>query len=122
MKFFRFDRDVRREISTFNSMNVGISPIIKNEGYTSVGCIHFDREGVVGMHPATMPQLFLVIEGAGWVRVEGDEKVSVSKGTAVFWEAGEQHESGTETGMVAIVIESPTLNPEQYLKTPLSSF
>jgi quercetin dioxygenase-like cupin family protein len=74
------------------------------------------------MHPATMPQLFLVIEGAGWVRVEGDEKVSVSKGTAVFWEAGEQHESGTETGMVAIVIESPTLNPEQYLKTPLSSF
>jgi quercetin dioxygenase-like cupin family protein len=102
-------------------MNVGISPIIKNEGYTSVGCIHFDSEGVVGMHPATMPQLFFVIEGAGWVRVEGDEKVSVSKGTAVFLEAGEQHESWTETGMVAIVIESPTLNPEQYLKTPLSS-
>lgn len=58
MKFFRFDREVRREISAFNSMNVGISPIIKNEGYTSVGCIHFDREGVVGMHPATMSQLF----------------------------------------------------------------
>lgn len=117
MKFFRFGRDVRREITAFNSLNVGITPIIKNEGPISVGCMYFDKDSVVGMHPATVPQLFLVIEGDGWVQVEGSEKVPVSKGTAVFWDAGEQHESGSETGMTAIIIESPSLHPEQLLKT-----
>ncbi|EKN71540.1 hypothetical protein BABA_00860 [Neobacillus bataviensis LMG 21833] len=117
MKFFRFDRDVRREITAFNSLNVGITPIIKNEGRTSVGCMYFDQNSVVGMHPATVPQLFLVIEGNGWVQIVGGEKVPVSIGTAVFWDAGEQHESGSETSMTAIIIESPGLQPEQFLKT-----
>ncbi|MEH7353837.1 hypothetical protein V7150_09680 [Neobacillus drentensis] len=29
----------------------------------------------------------------------------------------EQHESGSETGMTVIIIESPRLHPEQLLKT-----
>lgn len=116
MKFFYFGYEVRRKITAFNSFNVGITPIVKNDGPQSVGCMYLDANGVVGMHPATVRQLFLVIEGEGWVRIEGSEKVRVSKGTAVFWETGEQHESGTDTGMTAIIIESPTLDPEQYLK------
>ncbi|AZU60239.1 cupin domain-containing protein [Neobacillus mesonae] len=117
MKFFHFGREVRREITAFNSINVGITPIVKKEAPSSVGCMYLDEESVVGMHPATVPQLFLVIEGEGWVQVEGGEKIKVSKGTAVFWEAGEQHESGSKTGMTAIIIESPSLNPEQFLKS-----
>jgi quercetin dioxygenase-like cupin family protein len=116
LKFFRFDREVRRVISAFNSYNVGITPIIKNEGYTSVGCMHFDKESILGMHAATGPQLFLVISGEGWVCIEGEEKVPVSTGTAVFWVTGEQHESGTETGMAAMIIEGPNLDPYKYLE------
>jgi hypothetical protein len=34
---------------------------------------------------------------------------------AAFWEPGEEHESGSETGMVALVIEGDSLNPDQFL-------
>lgn len=116
MQFYRFDREMRRDIQAFDSKNVGITPIIRKEGFTSAGCMHFDAGSVLGMHEAVGPQLFLVVDGEGWVRVEGEDKVPVSKGTACFWTAGENHESGSETGMAAIIIEGPDLNPEQYLK------
>lgn len=116
MEFYRFDKEVRRDVQAFDSKNVGITPIIREDGYTSAGCMHFDVDSVLGMHEATCPQLFLVVDGDGWVRVEGEERVPVSKGTAVFWTKGENHESGSETGMAAMIFEGPDLNPEQYLK------
>jgi hypothetical protein len=35
----------------------------------------------------------------------------VSAGTTVWWEEGELHESRTETGLTAIVIEAESLDP-----------
>ncbi|WP_245752285.1 cupin domain-containing protein [Planifilum fulgidum] len=58
-----------------------------------------------------MNQLFLVVSGSGRVRGEASDRVPIRAGEAVFWEAGEGHESGTETGMTAIVIEGSVLNP-----------
>jgi hypothetical protein len=39
------------------------------------------------------------------------ERIAVAAGQAVHWDAGEEHESGTETGMTAIVVESERLIP-----------
>ncbi|HYK72641.1 MAG TPA: cupin domain-containing protein [Pseudoneobacillus sp.] len=116
MEFFRFDAEVRREIKQFGSKNVGITPIQRTEGPCSIGCMHFSSESVLGMHPATCQQLFLVVEGEGWVRVSNGEKFPVHKGVAVYWTPGEEHESGSETGMVAFVVEGDHLNPLKYLK------
>lgn len=116
MKFFRFDAVMRREIQQFGSKNVGITPIQRTDGPFSIGCLHFSSESVLGMHPATCPQLLLVVEGEGWVRVANGEKISVKKGVAVFWSPGEDHESGSDTGMVAFVVEGDHLDPVKYLK------
>jgi quercetin dioxygenase-like cupin family protein len=86
-----------------------------SEGFFQVGCMHFDPGGVIGFHPAGVNQLFLVVSGSGWVRDETSGRIPIRAGQAVYWEAGEGHESGTETGMTAIVIEGPGLNPAELM-------
>jgi len=50
--------------------------------------------------------LFLVVQGEGWVSGESDKRVFIKTGEAAYWEKGEWHESGTESGITAIIIES----------------
>jgi hypothetical protein len=54
---------------------------------------------------------FVVVAGEGDVR-SGLDVAHVAAGDAVRWSAGEEHETTTETGLVAIVIE-----PAQALST-----
>ena len=65
--------------------------------------------GVIGRHAAAVPQLFVAVEGSGWVAGGDAERVEIAAGDAVLWEAGEEHEAGTDGGMVALVLESQTL-------------
>jgi quercetin dioxygenase-like cupin family protein len=115
MKLFRFDAAVGRTIEQFNSVNVTFTRVLRNTEGASIGCIHLGAGGVVGYHPAVVPQLFLVVQGEGWVRGEETDRIRVEAGQAVFWEAGEGHESGTESGMVAMVIEAERLDPAAYM-------
>jgi quercetin dioxygenase-like cupin family protein len=65
--------------------------------------------GVVGRHPAVVPQLFVVVRGSGWVSGGNGEREPIVAGEVVLWEAGEEHESGSEAGMTALVLESESL-------------
>ncbi|HEV2035971.1 MAG TPA: cupin domain-containing protein [Candidatus Dormibacteraeota bacterium] len=65
--------------------------------------------GVIGLHQASGPQLLAVVEGEGWFRGQGEGRTRVTAGEAIFWNEGEWHETGTDGGLVAIVIESPHL-------------
>lgn len=115
MKLFRFDQQVGKKIDRFNSVHATISRIVRTPESVHIGCMHLEAEGVVGYHPAVVPQLFLVVSGEGWVRGEGDERMPISAGQAAYWIAGEGHESGTQTGMVALVIEGEGLEPEHFM-------
>jgi hypothetical protein len=75
------------------------------------------EHGIVGFHPAATPQLFLVVSGYGWVRSEESTgRMPISAGQAAYWEKDEWHESGTDAGMTAIVIESETLEPAEFME------
>ncbi len=115
MKIFRFDADVGRPIDRFGSSNLGLSRIVRTSRPVQVGCMHLAAGGVVGYHQATVPQLFLVVQGEGWVRGAEDERVPIKAGCAAFWDGAEWHEAGTDVGMTAIVIESDTLDPAHYM-------
>lgn len=56
-----------------------------------------------------MSQLLLIVDGEGYVCGANKEKVKIGAGQAVFWEKGEFHETSTEKGLMAIVIESDGL-------------
>lgn len=118
MKFFRFDRSAMRTVTAFGSQGVGISPVLRNAETLHVGCLHFSEHSVLGLHPAKVNHLFLVVSGSGWVRTDSTPPVPVREGEAVFWEAGEIHESGSEEGMTVIVIEGVNLDPAPFMPEP----
>ncbi|WP_294741944.1 cupin [uncultured Exiguobacterium sp.] len=109
MQIYQFKKEVGKEITKFDS-NFVMSRIMQTEKVTYIGCIHLDKDGVVGYHQAVVPQLLLIVEGEGLVRGETDDYIKVQCGEAVFWNQGEWHETKTNKGLTAIVIESESLD------------
>jgi mannose-6-phosphate isomerase-like protein (cupin superfamily) len=107
LRTFDFGPDVARHIDRFGSDFV-ISRLVHSETI-HVGCMRLGAGGLVGQHRAVTHQLFAVVEGEGWVRGASSDRVAIRAGQAVFWESGEDHEAGTDTGMVAIVVEGNML-------------
>lgn len=110
MQMFRFDATVARPIDRFES-RFGISPVVRSAEGVQVGCAHLHADGLIGFHEATVPQLFLVVAGGGWVRGAESERTPIRAGQAAFWTAGEWHESGTTSGLTAILVEGPGVSP-----------
>ena len=104
---FRFDADLGRHVTRFGSDFV-ISRLF-HSGELHVGCMRLGPGGLIGMHPASTPQLLAIVEGEGWICGPEGDRTSVSAGTAVFWSEGEMHETGTDSGLVAMVIETSAL-------------
>ena len=105
MKIFCFDAGVGKEITHFGSANVIQSPVAALAGQAKLSCMYLQPKGVIGYHQAAAPQLFLVVDGTGWVRGEAAEDQPIEAGQAAYWERGEWHETRTETGLTALAIE-----------------
>ncbi|MDR4890324.1 cupin [Fredinandcohnia sp. QZ13] len=114
MEFYKFDKSSGKQIPQFDSDFV-MSRIIQTSKPAHIGCMHLGEKGIVGYHQATVPQLLLIVSGVGYVRNEKDEYVKVLPGDAVFWEKDEWHETKTDTGLTAIVIESEELMPSLFM-------
>jgi quercetin dioxygenase-like cupin family protein len=69
------------------------------------------RDGRIARHPATVAQILAVLEGAGRVSGADGELQPIEAGEAVFWSAGEEHETQTEDGMTVLVLEADGLQP-----------
>lgn len=69
--------------------------------------------GCIARHPAIVPQILAVIDGSG--EVSGADGISehIAAGEAVFWAAGEEHETRTDTGLTALVLEGKGLLPSR---------
>jgi quercetin dioxygenase-like cupin family protein len=65
--------------------------------------------GRIARHPATVPQILAVLEGAGRVCGADGEFQPIAAGEAVFWSADEEHETQTDDGMTALILEAPAL-------------
>ena len=115
MKIYRFDVEVGEEIEQFGSVKAIISRIVHLEAEAAVNVAYIHPMGRIGYHQAVAPQLFLLVEGEGWVRDEFDEIFPIKEGQAVFWEQNEWHESGSETGMTAVIIEGVSFDPAELM-------
>ena len=111
MKIHDFSSAVGRSLTAFGSHDVRFTPILGSASVRVV-CLRVQPSGVIAAHAAAENQLFLVVEGAGWVRSGSSARVDIKAGQAALWERGEVHESGSEAGLVAIVLEGPGIQPE----------
>jgi hypothetical protein len=109
MDIFRFDR-AEKIVRRHGSEGLRVTRIAQGNGQLHLTCLTVEPGGVIGTHPAADTQLFLVITGEGWTAGPDGERVPIATGWGVRWDAGEDHTSGTETGLVALAIEGASLN------------
>ena len=67
MEIIDFGKAKAKEITNFHSLKAFYTKITKSEAPITIGFIHIEQGGVVGYHLAPVPQLFIVVEGEGWV-------------------------------------------------------
>lgn len=95
-------------IDAYGSTGVALSPLtppLAQGAPVQAACFRIAAGGRIGRHPASVPQLLAVIEGTGWVSGADGEAQAIGAGEAVWWETGEEHETWTDDGLTAIVIE-----------------
>lgn len=106
MKIFELDASHGRMLDVFSSINFNYLPILQTNEPVKVSFLRLGEQGVIGYHQATMPQFFIVVAGEGYVCGEDRVRVFVQAGQAVFWDTNEWHETTSEKGLTAVVIES----------------
>jgi quercetin dioxygenase-like cupin family protein len=89
---------------------VTIAPL-STPGAVRAAIFRLAAGGRIVRHPATTPQILAVLEGEG--RVSGDDGglKPIAMGEAVFWAAGEEHETASDGGLTALVLEAEGLEP-----------
>jgi mannose-6-phosphate isomerase-like protein (cupin superfamily) len=60
-------------------------------------------------HRATTPQILAVVEGEGLVSGADGAFEPIAAGEAVFWAAGEEHETVSDHGLTALIVEGDGL-------------
>lgn len=129
MRLFSFDANSGRPLTQWiddkgvphrvdpKTSKVVISPIFGSDDPSRFACFHIGKGGFIPRHPAVGPQLFVIVEGRGWVSGGDGKKVPIQSGQAAFWEGGESHESGSDDGMKAIVVEgSSSFDPAKLMR------
>jgi hypothetical protein len=106
MKLLRFDLETSRVIDRYNSSGFHLTRIARLFDGTVGNYTYLTANGVPVYHQATIPQLFLIVQGEGGVRGESLERTTITTGHAAHWQKGEGDESGIEAGMTAIHIEA----------------
>lgn len=82
----------------------------KKEAY--IGCMLLEENGIIGFQQVAISQLLLIVSGIGYVRGEKNEWFQVRSGEALYWDKEEWHETKTNIGLTAIVIESEEIMPD----------
>ena len=114
MKISGFATERGFAIDDYGSEGVTIAPLtapLVSGVPLQAACFRIEPGGRIGRHQASVAQLLAVVDGSGWVSGADGEPQAVSAGQAVWWQAGEEHETWTESGLTAIVIEAEGLVP-----------
>ena len=82
-----------------------LTPPLRTGGPVQAAIFRVEPNGRIARHPATVPQILAVLEGSGFVSGEDGAPQPISAGEAVFWSAGEVHETTTRTGLTALILE-----------------
>ncbi len=109
MKIIQLEELEGNQITHYGSRKASIARIAHLTRLTELNAIIIKPGGLLGYHPAEGPQFFIVIKGRGWVRAENGPRLPIQAGQAAFWMPGEEHESGSDTGMTVLVIEGDTV-------------
>ena len=104
MRIFAYDR-AEHEVTGHGSDALHATRIAQFAEQARATCLAVGPDGLIGTHPAGSHQVLLIVSGSGWVSGSDGVRVPVSAGHGVYWEPGEVHTTGSETGLTAIALE-----------------
>jgi len=67
--------------------------------------VRLEPGGVIGRHPAQGRQVLAVLVGDATVSGSYGDPVGIGPGQAAVWEPYEEHETWSETGLTALLVE-----------------
>jgi quercetin dioxygenase-like cupin family protein len=102
VQLFRFDEGIAIPVSDLGS-RFKMAELTGEDSHVRVHVMHLPPGGLVGRHLAGAQQLFAVVVGTGWVSGLGGERRDIRPGYAALWDAGEEHEAGTDDGLMRSV-------------------
>jgi quercetin dioxygenase-like cupin family protein len=98
-------------IRLYQSVAAAGAEFAAGAGEAHLHCVRFEPGGAIGPHEAGFGQLFLVVEGRGWVSDADGRRVEVSAGQGALLARGELHAKGSDTGMTALMVQVRELAP-----------
>lgn len=113
MRVVEFARSCAQPIELFGSISASSVRLADGHGEAHVYCVYFGPGGSIGEHPTGFGQLFLVMDGSGWVTGADGSRVTLSAGQGAFFENGERHSKGSERGMTALMVQVTTLQARE---------
>jgi quercetin dioxygenase-like cupin family protein len=105
MQLLSFGPERATPISEYLSQHASAVALASGQGEAHVYCLHLDAGGEIGAHEAGFAQLFLVVEGSGWVSGSDRRRQLLVKGQGALIARGEIHAKGTTSGMTAIMVQ-----------------
>ena len=112
MRIFLLSSLGGEETSAYESKNLILKRLLSMAYPSQVAIARIEEGGRIGEHPAAVNQLFVAVEGSGWVAGPDGSRQPLKPGMAAFWEEGEVHEAGSKDGITALIIESEGLQLE----------
>lgn len=113
IRLVRFNRSRAKSIEAYASSGASSCELARGRGESHVYVVHFEPGGSIGPHPAGFDQLFLAVKGSGWVAGTDGIRHDVEEQSGAFIPLGENHSKGSETGMVAVMIQASQFSFEQ---------
>ncbi len=104
LRVLRFGPRHASPIEQFDAVAASAVHLGEGSGEAHAYAIHIEAGGEIGFHTAGYGQLFIVIEGDGWVATP-DASVELAAGEAVQIEKGTMHAKGSASGLVAIMVQ-----------------
>ncbi len=91
-------------VEDYDSVGAHAASVAFGAGEAHVRVLRLGADGRIGLHETGFGQLFVPIDGTGWVR-QGSDEAAIRAGQAAYFPKGVIHAKGSATGMVALVIQ-----------------
>ena len=105
MRLVRFGPEQGREIDRFGSVGLVHNRLAASSADAALSVVRLAAGGRIGSHPAASTQILAVVSRSGVVSGADGEERRIGAGTAAVWEEGEEHETRSADGLVAVVLE-----------------
>ncbi len=118
IRIVEFPAAVAAPIKSYSSTRASAVSLGHGTGESHVYAVHVEPRGEIGPHPAGFDQFFLIVHGSGWVAGADGVRHSLAALQGAFIPKGEQHSKGSESGMVAIMVQASSFMQEQAVSLP----